>query len=404
MTEPRSLRDRARPLGGVLLAFAVGLSVYLLSCLLLAPGPHVFSFGEDWQRMSAAPFELRGQFPQRLLAPLLAWLCGCGGERYVLFARGLSVLLLAVVFLFCRQRRNSLLDAVLVTAAVGCCGAVQVYKQWWVGYVDDLSYALFLLAAMAVRRPWLFWSLWCANLLNHELAAFMLPWLWWLRRQADGRWRTDLLGAGAALAAYAGVYLYVWQHAPGQVYNASYFAEHALFPWASLWLWILMLVQWLMAYGPLLVVLAWHQHIAAHGRERLELWLVVLGVMAIFGVAFDFTRHCNLLVLPLVLASSRMLAAGRRAWFVALVAAAALLFQLLPPFHASAWPMRYFLAAMMRCGVYADYHKVISCLLPQTWPAVLAVVGLLSVSFCVGRWLARRPQRGKPMDGRGPAL
>src|SRR5262249_9099558 len=156
-------------------------------------------FGEQWQSMSEAPFELRGQFPQRMLAPLLAHVVGMGGEHFVAFVRGLAVLLLATVCFFCRRRGASFVDASLVTLAVAVTATIQMYKQHWVGFVDPLGYTLFFWAWLAAPRPAVVWGLFLANLLNHELAVFLLPWLWFVRRHADGRWLVDAIGAAAAI-------------------------------------------------------------------------------------------------------------------------------------------------------------------------------------------------------------
>lgn len=375
-------------------AAAAGLGVYLLTCLWLPPAAAPSGFGLEWQQLSQHPFALPGKLPHRLLAPLLAWLSGLGGAHWLLFSRGLSVLLLAVVFQFCRHRGSGAVDALLVTVAVGISGAVQMYKQFWPGYVDDLGYALFLLAAMAVRRPVLFWALWLANLCNHELAVFLLPWSWWLRRRADAPLRQDLIGAPLALALYGAFYLYVHAHAPAQEYDARFFAEHPLFPWATLWLWILALAQWLNAYGPLLMLLAWHQHAARYRGERLGLWLVVAAVLAIFAVAFDVARHTNLLVLPMVFAAQRCLAAGHRGAVTGVVAAAAAMFWLLPPWQQASWPMHYFVAATLHSGAYTDFQRVLTHLLPATWSTVLLVIALLALLWVAGWWLARRSRDG----------
>src|SRR5688572_18726422 len=162
----------------VLLAALGGAACYGISCVLVAPGTVDTPFGVQWQDMSAAPFELRGQFPHRILAPLLAHCIGMGGEHFLLFVRGLAVLLLGTVFFFCRRRGAAAVDASLITLAIALTAAIQMYKQHWVGYVDPLCYALFFCTWLAAGRPVVFWALFLANLFNHELAAFLLPWLW----------------------------------------------------------------------------------------------------------------------------------------------------------------------------------------------------------------------------------
>lgn len=322
----------------VALALLAAALCYALSCAIQAPGPEALTFGAQWQSMSEAPFELRGQFPQRILGPLLAHCLGLGGPNFVMYARGLAVLLLAMVCFYCLRRRAAAVDALLITFAIAVTAAIQMYKVHWVGFVDPLAYTLFFGSLLASRRPFVFWALFLANLTNHELAAFLLPWLWFVRRQTDGNWRADVLGAGLALAAYGTFYLWVKAAAPVQKYNADYFFANPMFPGGTFVIVALAVTHWIVAFGPVLAVLAWHQHTRAHGRERAHLWLVVAGILAIFCIAWDWSRHSNLIVLPLVLASLRFLEAGHRASYAALVGLGVALMLWIPPWSTSAWP------------------------------------------------------------------
>ncbi|GAB4140426.1 MAG: hypothetical protein Fur0037_06970 [Planctomycetota bacterium] len=395
MALPSRFSNLRAAVATVLLAFVSAVAVYELSCLWLPPSGTPFSFGLEWQRMSEDPFALRGQFPHRILSPLLAFCLGLGGGRFELFVRAEAVLLLAVAFLCCR-RRAGLLDALLVTLGVGASGAVQMYKQCWVGYVDDLSYSLLLLAVLAARRPVLFWSLWFLSLMNHEVALFLLPWLWHRRRLEGGGGRSDAVLAAGALAAYAAFYVAVGALAEERVYDAAFFARNHLFPYATAWLWVLCLVQWLAAYGPLLVMLptAWH---GGAPRERQGMLLAICGTLAVFSLAFDVTRHANLLVLPLVTSATALLARGRRILVAALVAGAVLQSIWLSPWTASSWPMGYFLKAMANSGVYADYRRIPTHLIPAVWPSLLLVAAAAAAVHGAGFWIARS---GRPASGR----
>lgn len=320
------------------LAVVVGLACYALSCLLVAPAATAVSFGEQWQKMSVAPFELPGQFPHRILAPLLAHVLGMGGESFVMFVRGLAVALLATVFVFARRHQAAVLDSCLATLAIAVTAAIQMYKQHWVGFVDPLCYTLFFWMWLSASRPTVFWALFLANLFNHELAAFLLPWAWFVRRRAGGSVRADAIGIAVALSVYAAFYLWVKAHAHEQAYNYVYFAEHPLFPGGTVVVWCLMLVNFVVAYGPILAVIAWHQHRSEHRGERWHLWVVGVGMLAIFCIAFDWARHSNLIILPLVLASVRFLAAGHRLAYVALLVAGVVGMVVVPPWASKSWP------------------------------------------------------------------
>lgn len=384
-------------LAEVVLALAVGALVYGLSCALVWPDPVTKGFGEQWQMMSTTPFALQGQFPHRLLAPVLGWACGMGGDRYVYFVRGLHVVLLACVFLYARWLGSRRIDGLLIAIAIGVTAPVQMYKQHWVGYCDPLSYSLFLIAAMCARHPVVFWPLFLANLLTHELAVFLVPWLWFLRRQEDGAWRRDVVWLGGVLTAYVAFYLTVRAIAK-PTYVADFFFENPLFPWGALGCWMLTLTHWLLAYGPVLAVLAWHQHSRRFGRERLQLWLVLAGIAVILAIAFDWMRHANLILMPFVLASSRFLAAGYRLVYGALIVASAGLLLWVPPWSGSAPPTSDLWGPMLQLVILpkpTEFFRVITEWIPAVWPILAVIYALLALvwllGFALARWWCRAP-------------
>lgn len=380
------------------LAVAVGLAAYGVSWLLVPGVPEAHGFGEQWQMMAAQPFALVGQLPHRILAPLLAWATGFGGPGgWVPFTRGLTVLMLAVVFLYGRSERARSIDAALVALAVALIAPVQMYKLHWVGYADPLCYTLFFLSAMAVRSTPTFWLLFLANLFNHELAAFLLPWLWFLRRRAGAAWRADVVWAAATLAVYAAYYYYVKAHAAQQLFSDAYFREHPLFPGGTVVVWGLAIVHYTVAFGPVLAVLAWHQARPEFGRERWGTWLVLAGIAAIFCIAFDWNRHTNLIAMPLALASLRFLQAGHRLVYVGLLAVTVALTTWIPPWPPVSWPTSLFFDPAFAAGVVVPtketgglgfYFGPLSAALQGWLPAVgkeLAVIcGILLAILATG--------------------
>jgi hypothetical protein len=395
------------------LAVPIGGLAYALSCWLVPPNDIAAGFGLQWQMMAKAPLELPGQLPHRILMPLLANWCGCGGDReFLWFVRGLGALLLVVVCLFCRRRGASLVDSALVTVAVALTAAIQMYKQHWVGYADPLQYSLFFVAWLCAGRPLLFWVLFLVNLLTHELAVFLLPWLLFIRREASrlGRspfGRRDVVYAGVALGVYAAFYLWVQSRAPQQLFSAAYFASHPLFPGGSVTVWLLALVHYVVAFGPILAVVAWHQQ-ACRDRDRWHLWLVGLGIFAIFGIAFDWQRHTNLIILPFVLASVRFLAAGHRAIYVVLLGAGAAAMQIakLRTWHASSWPMHLIVDQGMEQNVviidnssgalnitFGSLENTLRNWLPAVWPTLWPLLVIFAAIWLAGAWLGRREPR-----------
>lgn len=386
----------------LLLALVVASVCYAISCLLVAPGQTAVTFGAQWQEMSKAPFALSGEFPQRILGPLLAHGLGLGGPKFLLFARGLGVLLLATICVYCRRRGASVLDAVLVVAAIAVTAAVQMYKQNWVGFIDPLTYTLFFAALLASARPVVFWLLFFANLLNHELAVFLLPWLWFVRRQAGGSWRADVAGAGLAIAAYGAFYLWVRAAAPLQKYNAGYFFEYPMFPGGTVVIVTLAMVHLVHAFGPVLAILGWQVHTRTPGRERVHTSLVVAGILAIFCIAWDWSRHSNLVILPLVMASLRFLQAGHRLAFVALVGLGVALMAWISPWPLGAWPTSVLADPVMlfRTGAAVSHPvtlepmggplaRVFGGWLPEVWPTLWPILAIGAAIWLVGYLLAR---------------
>lgn len=389
----------------LLLAAAVGSLCYWLSCLLQWPDATSKGFGIQWEMMSTAPFDLIGQLPQRILGPLLGWSLGCAGApSYVPFTRGLAIFFLLTVCFFCRRRGANVVDATLITLAVAVTSPIQMYKLHWVGYSDPLQYALCFWMLLAAGRPPLFWALFLLNLLTHELAVFLLPWFWFVRRRADDRWRQDLLGAGAAIGLYGAFYLWVKWTAKQQAYSVDYFLQHPLFPGGTVVVWSLAIVHWVVAFGPILAVLAWHQHRSEHGRERWHLWLVLAGIVVVFCIAFDWNRHSNLIVVPLVLASLRLLATGQRLAFAALLLLGVVAMSVCSPWPPISWPTHLIADPALSTGVvvpmpdgfgFGPLSAALQGWLPLVWGRLSVMVGLLAAIWAIGLVLARV---GKPAE------
>ena len=403
MTEAEGSFDRPSPQRFALdaaFALVAGWLLYRGSCLLVEPNLAIGGgFEVDWQQMSADPFALVGRFPHRILVPLLAWAVGYGGDGYLSFTHGLHVLLLASTCFVALRLRGNHLDALLVGAAIAITAPTQMYKLHWNGYTDPICYTLFLWMMVAARTPHVFWPLFLVNLLNHELAGFLLPWLWFLRRRADARIRLDLVWIAVTCGAYLAFYLTVKANAQ-QLFSADYFLSHPLFPGGTFVVWNLALVHWVTTFGPLLAVLAWQQHARGPAGERWHLWLVLLGILVIFCIAFDWARHSNLLMLPLVLAARRFVQRGamHRAVFAGWCGLTLLLFWLVPPWSSTAWPTNLLAnpkllldTGMVIIGKgefdigFGSLSAALGNWLPATW-RVLAVVHGIGVAIWLAGW------------------
>jgi hypothetical protein len=388
-----------------LAALAIGVAAWWASCALVPPAGAALGFGTQWQVMSERPFDFYGQLPHRWLAPLLAWATGLGGASWVFFTRLLSVLLLAMVYLTCRRRGALAIDAALVVAAVAVISPNQMYKQVWVGYPDALAYALCFGKLLLARRPIAFWALFFLNLNNHELAVFLLPWLWYLRHEAGGSRKIDVVGASAALLAYGAFYLLVRAKAKA-LFTFDYFASHPLFPGGTFVVLALVLVHYTLAFGPQLAVLSWCVHSPAYRSERRQFLLVLAAIVGIFCIAFDWTRHCHLLVVPLVLAAQRFLQAGRRLLFVLLVAVGAVAMAFVWPWSMQIAIVTPMYDAALTSGVvqvrevdgmldftFGPLRTAVFGWLPMVATRLLLVLAVLAAIWGVGFVLARWRKR-----------
>jgi hypothetical protein len=307
-------------------AALVGLFAYVLSCAVLPQLPEPSLFGVEWQQKSADPWTFGGQFPHRLLAPILAHYLGLGGAHWVTFTQGTAVLMLALVHHVARWRGASAFDALLITLGIAATGAVQIYKVSQVGYVDNLGYSLLLLMWLGARRTVLFWTLFLASLTNHEMVGFFLPWLWFVRRRAGGSIKADVLAIAVVLASYKLFRMYVGANSPTWAYDGDYFLAHTFLPITFLWLWALSGVYLVTLFGPLLAVVGWHVVSPRPREERLHVALLVGCMLAIFLFAYDFFRHSNMMAFPLLIASVRFLGSTRsRLVYVASILGTALL-------------------------------------------------------------------------------
>ncbi|MGK0520425.1 MAG: hypothetical protein ACJAUC_003131 [Planctomycetota bacterium] len=420
MTSADALLDRPSPQRvacDLLLAIAFGWFAYTMSCWLVPPVAHAIGFGTEWQLMSENPFRNRGLFPHRALVPFVAWLFGLGGESYVGFTHGLHALMLMSVFFVVKRLRGLYLDALLVTFAVAITAPVQMYKLHWSGYTDPICYTLFLWMMVAVRKPVVMWSLLLVNLTNHEMAVFLVPWLWFLRRREDSRWQLDGICLGAVLAIYAGFYFWV-KASVAETYSVDYFMANPLFPGGSFVVWNLAAVHYTCAFGPLLAVLAWHQHTKNQTGERWHLWLVALGIFVIFCIAFDWARHSNLILLPLIIAATRFLAVSNRhrAIFIGLLLLTQVLFWIWPPWAPVAWPTNELvegdaawraahpapqrmlvttgIVVPTKAGIgFGPLSAVLDNWLPLVWKLLLTIHAIGITIWCAGWAWARHQNR-----------
>ncbi|MCU0864097.1 MAG: hypothetical protein MUC36_09910 [Planctomycetes bacterium] len=292
---------RSRPWLDLVLAALVGAALLLAAGWLVPPAAAPFpGHGARFAAMVEAPFGFTGEFPHRVLWPLLAHLAGWLGLGPVAASQAASGALLAVVFWFARRRGLAALDAGLVAAAIAASGALLVYQPM-ACFSDPLNLLLLVLQLHFAARPAVFWPLVLLAALSHELALFFAPWLLWLRTRHGGSWWRD----GAWLAAVTGLYggwrMYVSTHGSGS-YGFSYYFENMIWvPWGLPLLWSLWGLVVLVEFGPLLVTV-----VRGFRRDELELGgrrgalLYVACLLPLMVLAYDVMRFATFWLLPVL--------------------------------------------------------------------------------------------------------
>lgn len=382
-----------------LLALAIGVGAFALSCLVERPLGHGFSFGLTYQQMSVEPLAFEGLFPHRVLLPLLANLLGLSGPSFHYAAHGSAALLLVLVAFTAQRLGTNLLDTALLTVACALGGATQLYKSH-VGYPDSLSFSLLLAAGLAIRHGPLAWGLLLLGAFAHEQVLFFAPCLWWLRCRLAGTPARGELGPLLAILAVYAAFRFAIHHDAGNAVAPHYYFGNGYFPLGFVGVLYLAMVQVVLVFGLQLPALtfAYRTGLAAPRAarphwQRPALWLYVAAIVGIYAVAHDFNRFVNFLFLPLLLAWRELLRrpGGR------LLLVAALLVQVVVTRHLLMPVVQAFFAPMAECGcltgVPSELQKLVTYVLPRVWPYVAGAALLLVALLAGGAWLARRQNR-----------
>lgn len=288
------------------LALAVGVGVFFLTCMVEPAQRATLNFGTEYARMATDPFGLIGSFPHRILSPLLAHVLGFAGDRYWMFAHGVTALMIAVLFAAARQHGATFWESLTLTTVIGFTGAVQIYKGH-VGYPDPLTFLLLTASLMALERPLVFWALMLLNVVHHEQIFFFWPWLLYRRWHAGARLWHDLLGVVAVAGAYVGWRYYVGAHAADEKLTLDHYLGLTYFPVGTLGLASLNVVSTYIWFGVLPVLVCWHAFVDGFRKAGFGILLYVLSIFAIFAVAHDVYRFTCFLFVPVFFAGLRLL-------------------------------------------------------------------------------------------------
>lgn len=305
-TETQRLPATTR-LAESLLAVLVGTCLLLLSELVVrqagAPFP---GHGERFAAMAQDPFAFTGEFPQRVLWPLLAWLFAQVGVGPVAFSSVCNGALLAVVFWFARRRTQSIPDALLVAAAIAASGVVLVYKSMSC-FSDTINLLLLVLLIHFAARPRVFWSLVVITAFSHELVFFFTPWLIYLRVANGGRLLPEIGFWGCSIGIYGAFRVALAMSGHTGPYDTSYYFDNAIWvPWALPAIWMLWGFVVLVEFGPLLVAAFFASRRGALARPeamggRYWPWLYWPSLLSLMLLAYDVMRFAPLVFLPVLL-------------------------------------------------------------------------------------------------------
>jgi len=386
---------RIRP--GLLLplAVAVGSLAFAFSCLFYAPEGTPWNLGLAYQGMSTDPLGARGPFPHRVLAPLLAYLLGLGGERYWLFHHATVIGFLAVVFGAAILRGCSVLGGVVLALTISVTGAVELYKGH-VGYPEPITFSLMITSVLVARRTGWFWLVQFLGLLTHDSLLFFWPWMLYVRANANGRLRrVDLIAVGVVLAAYALARWFLMGSRAGTYSLAFYLSDQTTS--YALGMWALDVLALLVNFGVLPVLLAWHAWFDGWRRAGVTSCLIVLAIFGMSFVAADLMRFTCYLVVPLVFAGIRLVQQPRG---VLVLAGLAVLAKL--TMFAQHGP-----AALVFETMGKHLPDPVSAVVPKVVPELWYVWGGYLLAYAImlwaGRWYARRWPNVDPVIAAEPS-
>ncbi|MFK7740665.1 MAG: hypothetical protein AB8H80_10105 [Planctomycetota bacterium] len=400
-----SASGRAKAQLLLLAAALIGSALLWLSDWVVPPAQAAFpGHGERFAAMAQEPFALTGDFPQRKLWPVLAWLFSFVGVSAPVFTQICSGALLTVICRFARVRTGRWDAAVLVTAAMAASGAVLVYKPM-ACFSDTLNLLLLVLLVQHAARPAVFWPLVFLSALSHELVFFFAPWLVYVRCRNGGLWWREGLLLVVVLAAYLAF------RAPmaGSYGIAYYFDKNFWVPWLLPALWSLWLLVVVVEFGPLLLLAgfglgrngALAERQALGGRWGLLLYLG--GLLPLMVLAYDVMRFATFAFLPVLLGGVALArSALGRLLLLGLTAAAVVLYSQFTHPNPMEQGGRHFTAVAADVFgqivpritgpgpfPFGESVAVTSAMFGSWWGVFAAVVAALVAAVVGGRLLAR---------------
>jgi len=387
-----------------LLAAVVGTALLFASDLLVPPASAPFrGHGVRFHNMADAPFAFAGEFPQRILWPLLAWLFGKVGISTLQFSSICNGALLATVFWFAHRRTQSFVSALFVASAIAVSGVVLVYKPMMC-FSDTLNLLLMVLLLHFADRAKVFWPLVVLTAFSHELVFFFSPWLVYLRLCNGGRLLPEIARWGVCLLIYGGFRIILKLTGNTGPYDAQYYFDNAIWvPWALPAIWMLWGFVVMVEFGPLLVAMffAGKQGALARPSGMGGRWWSLLywpSLLSLMLLAYDVMRFAPLIFPPVLLGLLALVARrGGHLLVLGLIVVQGVSYALLHPVP-SEQGGRHFTEisghVLANIGLLTtrqpgDAYTFVATLLGLFWSYALVAAVALVAFVLLGRWLAR---------------
>ena len=158
-----------------------------------------------YEELANQPWGSKSWLAHRFLVPMLSNAVGLTGSGLTYFnLLIIYAFIVLVLWSFLARYSDNLLPLAATAAVVFTMPVLySVYDLWT---LDGARVLFVMLMLLTRRRPWLFWSLFCLSLFNHEGNVFMVPFflvLQWVEHE-NKKWviATGILGVAMSIAIY----------------------------------------------------------------------------------------------------------------------------------------------------------------------------------------------------------
>jgi hypothetical protein len=151
----------------------------IIACIYVRPGTNYVGHGVLFEALTKNPLDLRSGnvLGYRVLTPWICWAIGLRGRIFIIFNLIVACFSIGLVYCYFRRRVQQPGDALFAAGGL-TFSAVILVTIYYAGFCDAMTYLLLFLMWQYRRKPWAFYPLFFAGILNHEGILFLVP--WWL--------------------------------------------------------------------------------------------------------------------------------------------------------------------------------------------------------------------------------